>query len=239
MKKITLLFVSMIICLTACGKDKNEAAEENEDWKRAYVEVVKIWNNDHESDDSIGYELAYIDDDNIPELVLFCDDEAWYALDMYTCIDNKAVHMQTDQENEGSEYLSPGCQGKGEAYLEKEGIYLQSSGMMGSVATTGYRMQGDKFYEIFKYSYADASWDESKENPYSYHLEYIDKGGKEVIIDREITEEDEYYEVEAVPEAKDLEKEFDISFDSKRGFGSEHMSYLEMMDCLGFPVEAD
>ncbi len=219
------------------GKLSNkDNLQDNNDkpWKAAYLEIVQNWNDEHGEDSSIGYQLAYINDDDIPELVLMGDDEAWYGLDIYTYIDDKAVHMQTEgRYDQTSPLTSPGCQGKGDAYMEKDNIYIQTNGMMGSLHTNAYRMEGDTFVPVFIYAYTDLSWDESNQDPYSYTLEYTPVGGESILIEKKVSENDDYYDVESVPEAKDLEKEFGFSFDKRKGFGFEDtLTYDEILSEL-------
>lgn len=42
-------------------------------WKAPYIEKVQEWQEAHGADDNIGYDLVYIDDDDVPELYLSCD----------------------------------------------------------------------------------------------------------------------------------------------------------------------
>ena len=248
-KRLLLITMAMTFALCSCGEytatepeTKEEQVTENKEtetvadtqstetpvsaneaWKDAYSEIVNEWDKEHKDDQTVGYELAYIDGDDIPELVLLCDDEAWYAVDVYTFNGEAAVHISNDYDERESEYLSPGCQGKGDAYIEKAGIYMMTNGMMGSSFTTGYMLDGDKLTKIFEYSYYDASWDEESTDPYSYSLRYTPLGKEETVIEKSISEDDDYYEVDSIPEAKELEDEFGFSFASKKILGTEQM----------------
>ena len=195
---------------------REETAGETAGWKEAYNEIVTKWDKEHKNDQSVGYELINMDEDDIPELVLICDDDAWYALDIYTFTGEKASHLQTDENSDESSYLSPGCQGKADAYIENAGIYLKTGGMMGTSITSGYKMEGEKLTKIFEYIYSDASWDEENTDPYSYSLEYTPEGKETVSVNKSISEDDEFYDVESIPEAKDLETEYGFSFASKK-----------------------
>ena len=203
-------------------------------WKEVYLDVVRDWNDKHGSDYSVGYQLAYINDDDIPELVLMGDDEAWYGLDIYTYTDDVPVHLLPEgRDGQEQPLTSPGCQGKGDAYIEKGNVCLQTGGMMGASGTTAYRMEGGRLVEIFNYFYADASWDESAAEPYSYTLEYTSSDGETVTVEKTLDGSDELYDVAAIPEAKDLEKEFGFSFTAKKSLGEEALSYEEITAELG------
>ncbi len=220
------------------AESSDDAAEDSVGgWQGDYLKIVEDWNSKHGNDAEVRYELAYVDDDDIPELILTCDDDAWYALDMYTYTDDGPAHMYMDDNNIYEElespYLSPGSQGKGNAYIEKEGIYLDSHGMMGLSMTTGYRMEGDSLKYFFTYTFEDASWDESNPNPYSYTLEYNDASGKLITIEKTVSEDDYFFDVETVPEAKDLEAAFGFSFENKKTFGFDGaLSYEEILSEL-------
>ncbi len=193
--------------------EASEAAGPEESWKTAYLEVIDRWDQDHGNDAEAGYELAFINDDDIPELILFCDDDAWYALDIYTCTDEGAVKMETDEEwEEEPLFTSPGFQGKGDSFVERKGIYFQSRGMMGDQRTSGFRMEGTTFKRIFFYDYSDMSWNEDVSDPYSYILEYTDSAGKDVSVEKTLKEEEDFSDPGSIPEAGDLESEFGFSF---------------------------
>ena len=49
-----------------------EEDEVGEDWKQAYIPIVKQWNIMHSNDYSYGYELIYIDDNDVPECCCLC-----------------------------------------------------------------------------------------------------------------------------------------------------------------------
>ncbi|MGN1049995.1 MAG: hypothetical protein ACI4P9_05665, partial [Selenomonadaceae bacterium] len=106
-----------------------EENEVGEDWKQAYIPIVKQWDIMHSNDFSYGYELIYIDDNDVPELVLACDDETGTGYDIYTCIDGEAVRLKfenDDKEQRGSNIVSPsGFPEKKDSYIEKTGIYMQ------------------------------------------------------------------------------------------------------------------
>ena len=189
----------------------------SEGWRSQYKDIVTKWEEEHKGEAELGYNLIWIDEDDDPELLLYCDDDAWFAMDMYTMVDGKAKKMKIadkdrDPDYEDSPYLSPGWQNKGDYCIEYSGIYLQTGGMMGSLHTTGYRKEDDEFVRIFRYDYADFSYDDDIDKPSSYTLTYTNNEGKEVVITHEVTDTEDYYEIDSIPEAKDLEAEFGFDF---------------------------
>ena len=214
-------------------KGSDTAEFSGEPWKTAYAEVVDQWNSDHGSDAETGYELSFINDDDIPELILFCDDDAWYALDIYTYLNDKAVKMKTDEEwEEEPLFTSPGFQGKGDYVFEKKGIYIQTRGMMGDQRYNGFRMEGDSFKRIFFYDYSDMSWNEDIKDPYSYILEYTNPSGEEVSVEKSVTKEDDFSDPKNIPEAGDLESAFGFSFDDRIDLTDGKIPYDEIKGIL-------
>ena len=229
-----VLFLALTLSASLIGCQKvAESAYASSGWKKAYLDVIQKWNTDHGGDYEVRYNLAYIDDNDIPELILFCDDDAWYAVDIYTFDKGSAQHMtvrhKDNSEDFDSPYTSPGHQGKGDYYIEKQGYVLLDSGMMGSLQTVGCKMDGYDLKECFRYDFVDVSFDESNKDPYSYELSYADNNGKEVKVSKTVREDDDIYEISSVPEAKDLEKVFDISFSNLKDLSENTMSYEDIM----------
>lgn len=209
-------------------------------WKQAYAKIVKEWDIMHARDSDYGYELAYIDDNDVPELVLSCSDEVFYAMNMYTYIEGAAVRMEVfDKEGNkaASTYVSPGWQGKQDAYIKKGNIYFQMGGMSQTITATGYRMEGSSLYETINYRFTDESWLETSEDPVYYMLEYMKSDGNPVSVRKSLVE-GQYFEIQDVPEAKDLEKEYHFSFKNRHLLGEEgKMGYVDI--CKALSVNPD
>ncbi len=78
--------------------------------------------------------------------MLACTDEAWTAYDIYTVVDGNAVRLVYEDESNNqktSDFVSPGCQGKSDTYIERSGIYIQGSGMMGVFTEKSYVLDGN------------------------------------------------------------------------------------------------
>ncbi len=66
-------------------------------WRDAYAEVIR--NSEYYSQEWSGFELIYIDDDDIPELGIACDDSHASGVELYTYIDGKAMPINEDGGN--------------------------------------------------------------------------------------------------------------------------------------------
>lgn len=214
--------------------------DENAEWKQAYSPIVKQWDILHSNDNSYGYELVYIDDNNIPELILACDDEAWTGYDVYTCIDGMAMKLRyEDERNEQqvSNLVSHGCQGKGDAYVEKTGIYMQSSWMMGSYGLNGYVLESNLLKNAFNYLYYDNSWDETITDPYGYQIEYIDSTGSRVTKEVATDGNEKYSEIAGVPEATQIERIYNCDFEKCKSINGS-MNYKTISSMLEIDNES-
>lgn len=214
------------------SESEDAKAELEETWKNAYIPIVKEWMSLHYGDESLAYNLTYINDDDIPEMVLTCDDGPYVGIDVYTIINGAVRRLEYEDGVYPGPFVRMGCQGQGDTYIEKGGIWLQHSCMMGSYWVSGYRIEGNVLTEIFTYNYNDESWNETAEIPYSYNLSYYDKDWKEVCIEKEISEEDYYFDVSDIPEASELEERYYFSFDDEKTLEGGY-SYEDMCDILG------
>ncbi|MCQ2535527.1 MAG: SH3 domain-containing protein [Lachnospiraceae bacterium] len=214
---------------------KQTEQKPDESWKDAYLPIVKQWQADHGNDASIGYDLIYIDDNDVPELVLACDDNAWYAYDIYTCIDGEAVKLVYEDDNSNEDtYVSSGCEGKGDSYVEKSGIVIFSSGMMGTRCANGYKLDGNVLKSAFTFIAFDMSWDEMTESPFGYELYYKDNGGQEHEIKINLDDESDYgyYELKNIPEMSEVEAMYNCSFSGEVGIDAA-MSLQTICEVLG------
>lgn len=212
-----------------------EEDEVGEDWKQAYIPIVKQWDIMHSNDFSYGYELIYIDDNDVPELVLACADVAWIGYDVYTCIDGKAVQLKFEEgslERSESELVSPGWQAKEDYYIEKSGVYMQGSGMMGSRNLAGYFLKGNILRKAFNYFYYDTSWDESVVDPYGYTIEYINEKGEKIAKEVVTDGDEKYYDIAGVPETAKIENIYNCDFEKFKSINCT-MNYKTICSMLG------
>lgn len=245
------ILIALILTMTGCAKQVvTEAAsemtdavivqncEDNDDltkettvWKSLYIDVINGWTKDFVR----GYEFIYLDDDDIPELVLYCDDEAWIGFDIYTIVNGEAAHLDRfdmDGERETTyEYplTSHGRQGQGDCFFAKTGIYIQSLGMMGCYQNSGYTLRDGALHEIFQFEYNNTTeWNEDAD-PISYGMSYIKKDGSFVTVTKE-----EDVQFEDCPELKELEKEYGFSFSDVSGlpYLDSLLCYNDIMDFL-------
>ena len=211
-------------------------ASSGEDYKAGYLDVVESFYNDYSDDPEVRFNLVSIDEDDIPELLLFASDDAWYGIDMFTFVDGDYEYVMRDDENgeaiTDTTFTSPGRQSMGDEYIENENIYLMTGGEMGSIWTVGYQLDGTEFKEIFRYEYLDGSWADEKNPEFSYALSYKDKSGKDVKVSKDVKESDDIYFIDSIPEAKDLEKEFGFSFSNKKDMNEDTLTYEEIIEKL-------
>ena len=223
---IFFFIIAAMMVLCSCSDDHSI-------WKSDYQEIVDVWET-QKGEDVLGYEFIYLDDDDIPEIVMHCYDEAWEGFDIYTYIDGKARHLDRYDMDGSSEMISGypltsnGHQGKGDCYFSKTGLILQSGGMMGSYWTNGYILVDGKLDCVFEYFYANSTdWAEDAD-PVSYQIQYKLKDGTTVTRNKE---EDVYFE--DCIELQDIEKEYSFSYESMIGLpGDNLLTYEEVMDCL-------
>lgn len=121
MKNLFTIFITTtILLLTACEQnidlDNNNhfINEETENtYSKIYIDAINNLENDN-YDVSLKYNLVYIDDDEIPELVVDLQD---YWIQIYTLKDEKAINILND------EYLNYGTNGRvGYEYAPKKSV---------------------------------------------------------------------------------------------------------------------
>ena len=223
---ISFFIITAMMILCSCG-------DTHSSWKSDYQELVDEW-EEQKRENVLGYEFIYLDDDDIPELVMHCNDETWDGSDIYTYIDGKTRHLDRYDMDGNSEMISDnpltsnGHQGKDDCYFSKTGLILQSGGMMGSYWIKGYMLDDGKLECVFEYYYVNTTdWAEDAD-PISYKIQYKLKDGTTVTRDKE---EDVYFE--DCIELQDIEQEYSFSYDSLISLpGDSLLTYEEVMDCL-------
>ena len=222
MIKKYLFFIVIIIFLTGCCKSNEKS------WKTEYIGVVEKWQSE-KGENVVGYEFIYLDDDEIPELVLYCHEGAFVGFDMYTIYNDEATKLEL-YECDGEKYndsivlTSPGRQMQSDRYFLRQGIYIQETGMMDIRGMAGYFLEEGKLKRIFEYtSYF------SKEDEYVYRTAYLDdKSGLLVEKSGVVTDEseDEFYST--------LDEVYGISFYhlERLSENNDLMDYRETMDFL-------
>lgn len=110
-------------------------AEQDDGWKAAYLDLIR-------GSGAKRFTLAYIDDDDTPELVLhFTDRDRSTHLDsptLYVYKGGTVVEIGQYGEN-GFDYFG---------YLERRGIVVVNYSIQGTSQTTLYRLRNDGFLEI-------------------------------------------------------------------------------------------
>lgn len=186
----------------------------NNNWKQEYVKIIETWKQENK-EDILGYDFVYLNNDEIPELILYCYDEAWEGFDIYSVVKGKAVHLELynlNGEKEENTLTSKGRQCQADSYIYKQGILLQSGGMMGSYWVKGYMYRKGCLEQIFDYSYINITdWSEDENVPISYEIKYVRSNGK---IEKICKEGDVHFE--SCPELSTLEFEYGVSFSKQK-----------------------
>lgn len=195
-------------------------------WKMDYQTLVNEWEKRH-GEQVIGYELIYLDEDSTPELAMYCNDEAYVGIDLYTYVDGELIHldvydMQGTLSGEGA-FTCEGRQGQVDEYIPKKGILFQTGSMMGTTWVYGYKMEKGKLDCIIVFCQMMDSVDGSM----SYELHYKKRDGN--IVSREGTG-DVYFET--CSELPSIEYEHGFSYSSRVSLPEEEEGYGEMMEHL-------
>jgi len=213
-------------------QESKEDDVKNHLWKDEYSKIVQAW-EEQMGDDVLGYEFIYLDDDEIPELVLHCYDEAWSGFDIYTFSDGKLKHVDKYDMNDvcqQSEYdmlTSNGRQRQYDGYIRTHGIVFQEGGMMGSYWLAGYKFENGCLKQIIDYFYSDMSWSDEPQ-PISYSLEYKNRDGSVISV---VKEED--MEFSGCIELRDIEHEYEFLYNDTISLpSSELLQYDEVMKML-------
>ena len=109
------------------AEEVEEEPEKDYSWADEYLKMVLNWHNAHLGDEAENYDMIYMNDDDIPELLLTCDDNSYTGKNLYTYYDEQVSHVKLCDFNgdvEDSTYTIMGRQAQGDGYIEKpNGIY--------------------------------------------------------------------------------------------------------------------
>ena len=149
--------------------------EEDYRWVDEYLEIVNTWKNKHGADDYVGYSMAYLNDDDIPELVLTCPDGPFAGVDIYTVVNGIASRVELEpfeNENTYSDYTIPGRQGQGDSYIERSGVYIMEGAGGGQWYEEGFILNGNSLDQIYNHYTSWISDDHTDVDPEAYYEEY-------------------------------------------------------------------
>lgn len=218
-----LTIISIVLLLTGCSKSE----EEKKSWKQEYIEVVEEWQSE-KGKDALGYEFIYLDDDDIPELVLYCNVQAYWGFDIYTIYEGAATKLEL-YDLEGGEkslpYTSTGRQMQFDAYIPQKGLYYQMEGMLGITRYDVYILEDGRLKGIFSMS----SFQLNESDKKKYETAYLDKESWEIVEDRDI-ESNSYFQDFLTK----MDKMYEFSFDDALDLDIENelMDYNEVMEYL-------
>lgn len=168
-----IMAATMCMGLTACGSSNDnksadaantvqtstsaqkaaETTQVSDEWKDAYIDYL----NNNSSSRNIGYDLIYLDNDNIPEIIEIGDCEA--------------TGCRVVVYNSGS-VESTQLRRLGYSYIERDGLLCNDGGHMGYYFDIVYSLKNGELTMIDKGTYQDkggvAQTDASGEYIYDY-----------------------------------------------------------------------
>lgn len=106
MKKFILMIILTASFIRGCTTSDTADNADNNDLSKtihAYSDVLsqKLENSKSENN-KLAAQIIYLNDDEIPELVIFDDDKAPASVHIYTFQDNEAIELTSDDENYGN-----------------------------------------------------------------------------------------------------------------------------------------
>lgn len=190
-------------------------------WAGEYLGIVSDWHKAHSGEQSEGYSLIYLNDDNIPELCLSCDDYASTATDIYSYIGNEANHLDLfDFQHDCREYpyTVMGGQGHGISYNERKSILHIGYAGGGRSSEEGYIMNGAYLEQI--YQVENEQFDSETGEPKDHFIViYKNKDGSieedngDELIDILYGDHNKYRDA--------IETEYGVDFDKSKGIGED------------------
>jgi len=205
-------------------------SQSGDTWKQEYIELAKQWQVNYGNNYYFGYDLIYLDADDIPELLMYCDGGFAYGMDIYTVADGKAVHLDrygmdgTSEMSPEEPFTSNDRRRAEDAYMPRQGILLQNRDMITENLhwVDGYQLVNGKLNKIFTFSCEEKGdyvldeetgqivWDDDAyDTPVPYELNYKKQDGTIVNVKNE---SDIYFSIFGeCPEARDIEAQYGIS----------------------------
>lgn len=105
--------------------------ESSNNWRQAYMTFLREYMNNAETPENCGFSLVFVDNDNIPELVIRDGNAHLSGASVYTCVDSKVVKLIDD--------LS-GTYGIIQ-YAERKGLIYSEKCYQGHATTTIYKVK--------------------------------------------------------------------------------------------------
>ncbi len=216
MKKVLLsicMIAVMAVFPTGCGYTEREQADEKEltqqeavkepkeaevsedGWKEYYRTIAETWEQEHAEDSIHGYRLLYLNDDDIPELVLIGCPE-WTCLEIYTYPYGEASKVYSAE--------NLGVDGNGLSVYERSGFLVTgkwNAGIGEYVFVKPMSEEPDKVY-----CRVDIATEGGLSEVSSTDVEYIGPGGE-----KHSAHYDEEYDLSDLPEKSSMEEALGIT----------------------------
>lgn len=157
-RKWNIMIAILVLCLaigfiigilySRSHREIDRTISTSSDWRNAYLEYLQKDPDASQED----YTLVFVDDDDIPELVILGPYEA-KGNQILSYQDGKVAALQTRRLNY--------------SFLEKKGLLLNSDGNMGSYYDDLYSLKGGNWQLIASGTYGSGTQD----SPYTYQWE--------------------------------------------------------------------
>lgn len=110
---------------------KTDFEESSNNWRQAYMTFLREYMNNAETPENCGFSLVFVDNDNIPELVIRDGIAHFSGASVYTCVDSKVVKLIDDL---GGTYGII-------QYAERKGLIYSEICYQGHATTTIYKVK--------------------------------------------------------------------------------------------------
>lgn len=206
----------------------NDDVSDSDDWKSKYAELVQDWQSAYGLDDCSGYNLIYIDDDDIPELCMFRSLYSGVGVDVYTYVEGAGAMCFI------SELPSMGIDGHSLLYYEKSGYVLAKTDI-GKEWLYFYKLRDDiclaefnTYFDEKNASLVIESREEWGKDPAFTNVIYADNSGSYHRI-----EYDKKYKADDIPDIDLIKDATNIDdFDEAIDVLDSIMTYDEICDVL-------
>ncbi len=189
-------------------------------WKEYYRTLAEIWEEEHSEDDIHGYKLLYLNDDDIPELLLIGCPE-WICCEIYTYPYNEASEVYSAE--------NLGVDGNGLSYYERSGFLVAGKWNAGIGEYVFFEPMSEDPDTV--YCRVDIATEGGLAEAVSTDVEFIEPGG-----DTYSAHYDEEYDLEDLPEKSSIEEALgikDLSDLIRLDTEDDLMDYEAFCDLLG------
>ncbi|MCR4904203.1 MAG: zinc-ribbon domain-containing protein [Butyrivibrio sp.] len=208
------------------NEENNQILDES-NWKDEYLKQIVGWHDAHQGDQAESYVLFYLNDDDIPELMMTCENSAFIGEDIYTFEEGRAIHIDACLFSKSKTDDSYTFTSKIEdQFVERKGLYFWSWAGNGSQYDQVYIYRNNRLEQIYQQTVSfilvDDGVDQVGEN-YTFESDLLKKDGESVSDKAE-----RYLDYEAMDESvdydfSDLKKSNSEKLEKEYGFSSDEV----------------